>query len=913
MTKRMIAAQLSVGALLLVLVALMESYTGWDTAAQRLWFDSATHEWVVSNELHARLTWFFYDGPKILLVVLGIACVAGVLGGARWNLPPECRRGCLLLLLSLAFVPMLLGGAKQFTNVYCPKQIEEFGGEYVHQGVLECRNPANEGRSPGRCFPAGHASGGFALMMLFFCFRSRRDRWAGLGAGLIAGWGMGFYQMLRGQHFLSHTLFTMIGAWMIILLVTWALRGFSLNKLVSINICPDVLPRLSRNRNSSCVTTRSPNRIFSFKRGFIMYAFLDAVRYLVRRLLPFIGIYFFAELTELSILALRESSNLHLSLKGFLVSFPVWVGTTMVSCLFSILPVLAYLLLLPRKWHGGRWDRRLSILFFFLFTAGHLFEEVAELLFWDEFTSRFNFVAVDYLVYTNEVIGNISQSYPVALFLGGITVAAGVITLLARRWLSTVRTVPRLLMRFAGAALLVLCACSLNMVNFMDISEDTGDRYLTELSKDGLYSLFHAFFSNELSYNDFYLTRPDADTVATLAPLMASDARRVGDPASLAYEVAPHEKEIRANVVIVLMESMGSEFFSEFRDDGQKLTPELEKLASESLYFSHVYSTGTRTVRGIEALTLARPPLPGMPIVRLQGNDNLRGIWSVFRERGYDTKWIYGGYGYFDNMNAYFSGNGFTVVDRTVMQPEEITFSNIWGVCDENLFARAIKEADASHAAGKPFFNFVLTTSNHRPYTYPDRRISIPSKSGRNGGVMYADYSIGKFMEEARKHPWFDDTVFVFVADHGASSSGREEIKQGNHHIPLIIYAPKFIKPERHDQPISQIDAVPTLLSLLHFKYTGEFYGTNALDPDYVSRLFLSNYQKLAYVKGNEMVIMRPVRGVHFYRDGQQIGSAEAAKPRDRVKAPDASLQQVLDEGISYYQHSARWREFLKE
>ena len=155
-----------------------------------------------------------------------------------------------------------------------------------------------------------------------------------------------------------------------------------------------------------------------------MYAFLDAVRYLVRRLLPFIGIYFFAELTELSILALRESSNLHLSLKGFLVSFPVWVGTTMVSCLFSILPVLAYLLLLPRKWHGGRWDRRLSILFFFLFTAGHLFEEVAELLFWDEFTSRFNFVAVDYLVYTNEVIGNISQSYPVALFLGGITVAA---------------------------------------------------------------------------------------------------------------------------------------------------------------------------------------------------------------------------------------------------------------------------------------------------------------------------------------------------------------------------------------------------------------------------------------------------------------------------------------------------------
>ncbi len=913
MTKRMIVSQLLFGALLLVLVALMESCTNWDMVIQRLWFDSATHEWIVSDALHSRLTWLFYDGPKTLLVVLGIVCAAGVIGSIHWKLPPEVSRGCLLLLLSLALVPMLLGGAKQFTNVYCPKQIEAFGGEYTHQGVLECRNPANEGRLPGKCFPAGHASGGFALMMLFFCFQSRRARWAGLGAGLAAGWSMGLYQMLRGQHFLSHTLFTMIGAWMIIVLVMWMLRGFHSNILVSINICPAIRSRLSQDRNNPCVTTRSPNGIFPFKRGPIMHAFLDAVRYLARRLLPFIAVYFFAEIMELSVLALRESSNLHLSLKGILVSFPVWVGTTMVSCLFSIFPLLLYLLLLPRKWHGGRWDRRLFTLFFFLFTAGHLFEEVAELLFWDEFTSRFNFVAVDYLVYTNEVIGNIRQSYPVALFMGGITVAAGVITLLSRHWLFTARNAPRLLARFLGAALLVLCTCALNMVNFMDISEDADDRYLTELSKDGLYSLFHAFFSNELSYNDFYLKRSDADTVATLAPLMASNAHRVGDPASLAYETAPHEKEIRANVIIVLMESMGSEFFSEFRDDGQKLTPELEKLASESLYFSHVYSTGTRTVRGIEALTLARPPLPGMPIVRLQGNDHLRGIWSVFRERGYDTKWIYGGYGYFDNMNAYFAGNGFSVVDRTVLKPEEISFSNIWGVCDENLFTRAIKEADASHAAGKPFFSFVLTTSNHRPYTYPDGKISIPSKSGRNGGVMYADYSIGRFMEEARKHPWFDDTVFVFVADHGASSSGREEIKPGNHHIPLIIHAPKFIRPERRDQPISQIDAVPTLLSLLNFKYTGEFYGVDALDPNYVSRLFLSNYQKLAYIKGNEMVIMRPVRGVHFYRDGKQIGSAEAARPQDEVKAPDASLQQVLDEGISYYQHSARWREFLKE
>lgn len=644
-----------------------------------------------------------------------------------------------------------------------------------------------------------------------------------------------------------------------------------------------------------------------------MRAFSDALRYLLRRLLPFVILCFAVEVMELSVLAFREVSNLRFSLAGLLVSFPVWLGTTTVSCLFSLLPFLLYLVILPRKRHGGRWDRRLTLVFFFLYAAGNLFEEVSELLFWDEFTARFNFVAVDYLVYTQEVIGNIMQSYPVALFMGGITLAALALTVFSRPYLGVSLAAPRAGLRVGGAALMAVCVCFLNMVNFMDLSENAGDRYLSELSKDGLYSLFHAFFSNELSYNDFYLTLPDEAVTANLAPKVASDARRVGDAASLAYETAPKEEELRANVIIVLMESMGSEFFSDFRTDGKKLTPELEKLAAQSLYFSHVYATGTRTVRGIEALTLARPPLPGMPIVRREGNDHLLGIWTMFRERGYDLKWLYGGYGYFDNMNAYFGGNGFSVTDRTALSADEISFSNIWGVCDEDLYARVLKEADASAAAGKPFFSFVLTTSNHRPYTYPEGKIALPSKSGREGGVMYADYAVGRFMEEAATRPWFDDTVFVFVADHGASSSGREEIKPGNHHIPLIIHAPKLIKPQRRDLPISQIDAVPTLLSLLHFRYVGEFYGMNALDPKYESRFFLSNYQKLAYAKGNESVIMRPVRGVHFYRDGRQVGAAEAVNVGDRAKAPDAALQGVLEEGISYYQHAARWREFLKE
>lgn len=225
MSKRMLLLQVCVGVVLLGLTMAMESFSQVDMWLQRSWFDSAAHERVVSNALHARLRWLFYDGPKLMLIVLGLLCAVGMLFGSRWGLSPCARKGCLLLLSSILIVPLIFGGAKQFTDVYCPRQLEVFGGKYAQQGVLECRNPANEGRSRGKCFPAGHASGGFALMMLFFCFRSRYARWLGLCAGLGAGWSMGVYQMLRGEHFFSHTLFTMLGAWIVIILLSAALKN----------------------------------------------------------------------------------------------------------------------------------------------------------------------------------------------------------------------------------------------------------------------------------------------------------------------------------------------------------------------------------------------------------------------------------------------------------------------------------------------------------------------------------------------------------------------------------------------------------------------------------------------------------------------------------------------------------------
>ncbi|WP_141104292.1 LTA synthase family protein, partial [Noviherbaspirillum denitrificans] len=320
--------------------------------------------------------------------------------------------------------------------------------------------------------------------------------------------------------------------------------------------------------------------------------------------------------------------------------------------------------------------------------------------------------------------------------------------------------------------------------------------------------------------------------------------------------------------------------------------PTPARLAGQGLLFTRLYATGTRTVRGLEALTLSLPPTPGQSIVKRPDNGNLFSLGSVFQGKGYDVRYAYGGYGYFDNMNAFFGGNGYRIVDRVSIPSQRIPFENIWGVADEALFDQVLDEIDDSHRAGKPSFTHVMTTSNHRPFTYPEGRIDIPSHTGREGGVKYTDYAIGRFIDQARAKPWFKDTVFVIVADHCASSAGKTELPVERYHIPMIIYAPGHIQPGKVERLASQIDTAPTLLGLLDFNYPTRFLGRDILHtPEAEDRAFISNYQALGYLKKDILTVLRPKRQVAAYRvEGES----------NLVSVPvDPTL---LREAIAYYQ-----------
>jgi phosphoglycerol transferase MdoB-like AlkP superfamily enzyme len=528
-----------------------------------------------------------------------------------------------------------------------------------------------------------------------------------------------------------------------------------------------------------------------------------------------------------------------------------------------------------------------------------VFVGASEFVFWNEFASRFNFIAVDYLIYTREVIGNIRESYDLRLLFAGIAILAALMFKFSWRQLKLAATPADMTLR-GRLARLVLLAC-LPAISFYAVNdrykEFTDQAQAVQLAGNGHYEFWHAFRTNEIDYAQFYRTRPMEKVYRVLrAEFEQIGPQRFAGQGGLAIEreIVAARPERRLNVVLISVESLSAEFLSAF-GNREGITPRLDALAEQGMLFTRLYATGTRTVRGLEALTLSIPPTPGNSIVKRPNNDNLTTLGEIFVQHGYEPLYLYGGYGYFDNMNAFFGGNGYTVIDRTAIAKDKIHHENVWGVADEDLFTLALEQLDQRQQAGKRFFAHIMTTSNHRPFTYPDGRIDIASGSGREGAVKYTDWAIGDFVERARARPWFKDTVFVIVADHTATGRGKTDLPVENFHIPLIIYAPAHVKPQRIDTLASQIDVGPTLLALLNFSYRSRFFGQDIIaEGPHHQRAFMANYQTVGYLEDNILVELRPQQRWRLVDPATGRELPESAKGKE-----------LLDEAVSYYQGAA--------
>ncbi|MBL7770843.1 MAG: sulfatase-like hydrolase/transferase [Flavipsychrobacter sp.] len=568
-----------------------------------------------------------------------------------------------------------------------------------------------------------------------------------------------------------------------------------------------------------------------------------------------------------------------------------------------------YLMLLPKRWTGSRFDQS-----FTYFSAGIMlfiqyFSLLAEFPFWDEFGVRFNFIAVDYLIYTYEVVNNINQSYPIPLILLVLFILTGSSFWYYKRnkALKQTFTSPVSIRRRlqTGVPLLLVSVILLSWLKNKQ-ADFSNNLTINEISKNGVFSFFAAYRSNELDYAQFYRHLPRDKAYQLVRDQIRQDNQVFpSDRTEEIQRITLDSNETKPNIILVTIESFSADFSGLFGNT-KGLTPNFDQLAKEGILFTNLYATGTRTVRGMEALTLCVPPTPGNSIVRRPENEGLFSIATILKEKNYHPWFIYGGDGYFDNMNNFFGGQGFDIIDRDRGNPlsddlestryaipdEEVSFENAWGICDEDIYQEAIRYADSSSLKKQPFFQFIMTTSNHKPYTFPEGKIDLPQGS-RDAAVKYTDYALGKFIEAAKSKDWFKNTVFVIVADHCASSAGKWEININKHHIPALIY--NLQQPaEQVTRLTSQIDLMPTLFGYLHWKYSTELYGMDVRQRQVEKdRAFVGNYRTLGLIKGNIFT------QIDDRKRSKQFQVLEKGNSLKELSSPDSSL---ISETISYYQ-----------
>lgn len=602
-----------------------------------------------------------------------------------------------------------------------------------------------------------------------------------------------------------------------------------------------------------------------------------------------------SSLTRLALLV-AAGSGVPVAPGPWLYTFGVGLGYDLLAFVYFAWPLVLLLWLLPAGWLLRRRGRLAVGALCLLLLCVLLFVAVAEWTFWDEFQARFNFIAVDYLVYTTEVIGNIRQSYPVGWILAAVAaVALGGFIATAR-----LRRVRHDSAGFAARSVVVAGWLAASVLATWLASGEMKDRssnaYVNELAGNGIYQFFAAYRSASLDYARYYRTVPIDEAWAQVRAQVATPDAAFFGPTGIARRIHNPAPEQRMNVVLISVESLSADFSGSYgRKDS--LTPHLDALTPRSLLLADLWATGTRTVRGLEALSLSVPPTPGESIVRREHNEGLATLGEVFRGKGYHVQFLYGGYGAFDDMNRFFGHNGYDVHDRTEIADKDIHHENVWGVADEDLYRMAMQHFDADFTAGKPFFAHLMTTSNHRPYTFPAGRGPWP-QGRRESAVAYTDWAIGDFLRRASRKPWFRNTLFVITADHCASSAGIAALPAFRYRIPLWFYAPGGqVAPGRVERQVSQIDIAPTVLGLLGMDYDSRFYGVDLFQlPPGHERAFIGTYQLLGYLRDDRLVQLSPHRKVDTLRPAYARDVAQPPLPED----PALTLQ-----AVSYYQTAA--------
>ncbi len=600
---------------------------------------------------------------------------------------------------------------------------------------------------------------------------------------------------------------------------------------------------------------------------------------------------FLVRLTLLLIFASKNMLKLSVIAKVFITGLRMDLAANS----WILLPLIVWLLLVPQKAIEKKWHRRLfvgaSSVFFFVL----VFNWIAEYFFFEEFHSRFNTVAVDYVLYPYEVFVNVWESYPVipaVLFCGFLTF---IFTFMIRKSLNrTIAAQSTFVSRLPVFGVLIAFFALFTLTVENSTTRFSGDRNIDEISNNGVYSLAFAATTRQLDYDAFYPV-PEKDKMYPRArEVLKESTSQFADDTSTLRDFLGDASKQKLNVVVMLEESFGSEFWGVLGNkDG--LTPKMDALSSEGILFTNLYASGNRTVRGMEGVLASFPPLPGDSIVKRHLSDHIETLARVLKRDGYSTSFLYGGRGVFDGMRSFITRNGY---DEFIEQKdfENPSFTTVWGVADEDLFYYGVKHLKALHSSGKPFFATFLSVSNHKPYTYPKGRIAEnPDLERRDFAVKYSDWALGEFFRLAKQEDFYKDTVFLVIADHGARVYGSQKIPAHSYEIPLVILG-AGISSQKVATLGCSLDVAPTVMGILKRPYQSLFFGRDLLHGDpRDGRVLINHNRDIGIFKNNWLAVFGINKSLEFYKFNP------ATHDFDSEKNLTAEAKQVADDGVALF------------
>ena len=535
--------------------------------------------------------------------------------------------------------------------------------------------------------------------------------------------------------------------------------------------------------------------------------------------------------------------------------------------LWLIIPVLLAPLLAGEKrfflWRG------FSHFWVLLGLCLAIFIEVSTPQFILQYDIRPNRLYIEYLKYPKEVFSTLWQGYR-AMLLGGVAVTVLMLWLLNRVLIKvTTKTqpYPAKIFWFSWPLVVLLVFSAVRSTTEHRPANPamfaiTSDALVNSLIINSPYSVLYALYNmkHEARSSEIYGKLPDAEMLKLALdwPWLKHASFNNSELPTLHYREAAMKRSKPLNLVIILQESLGATFVESL--GGVPVTPELEKLKHDGWWFEQMYATGTRSVRGIEAVVSGFMPTPAQSTVKLSlSQQNFYTLGSTLTQQGYNTSFIYGGEAHFDNMRSFFTGNDINqIID--LPQMSDPVFVGSWGASDEDLFTAAAKHFSDMHQQKQPFFSLVFTSSNHTPFEFPDGRISLyeQPKATMNNAVKYADYALGKFISEAREQPYWQDTLFLIVADHDNRVYGNNLVPVEKFHIPALILGAD-ITPKRIEPVASQIDLAPTMLSLMGISGSTPLIGRDfARDDSSSGRAFMQFDQYFALMEQQQLTILRP-------------------------------------------------------